>query len=172
VIVVRLFNTIGPRQTGRYGMVVPRFVQQALASERITVYGDGSQSRSFTYVGDVVRALLALADEPRAAGEVFNVGNGEEITIRELAERIRTMTASASPIVTVPYDEAYQQGFEDMPRRVPDIRKIRALVGYEPRVALHDMLSEIIGDADRAAARRRASGRAAQATTTRPLVGA
>lgn len=172
VVVVRLFNTIGPRQTGRYGMVVPRFVAQALADEPITVYGDGSQSRSFTYVGDVVRALIALADEPRAVGEVFNIGNGEEITIRDLAERIRTMTSSKSPIVTIPYDEAYERGFEDMPRRVPDIGKIRALIGYEPRVGLHDMLSEIIGEAERAAARRRASGRAAQPAATRPLLGA
>jgi UDP-glucose 4-epimerase len=155
VVIVRLFNTIGPRQTGRYGMVVPRFVAQALAGEPITVYGDGTQSRSFTYVGDVVRALIALADEPRAVGEVFNIGNGEEITIRELAERIRTMTSSESPIVTIPYDVAYERGFEDMPRRVPDIGKIRALVGYEPRIGLHDMLSEIIGEAEAGAARRR-----------------
>lgn len=163
VIIVRFFNTIGPRQTGRYGMVVPRFVAQALAGEPITVYGDGTQSRSFTYVGDVVRALLGLIDHPDAVGGVFNVGNGEEITIRALAERIRTMTSSASPIVTIPYDEAYEAGFEDMPRRVPDIAKIRALVGYEPRVGLHDMLCEIIGEAERAAARRRSAARVAQA---------
>lgn len=163
VIIVRFFNTIGPRQTGRYGMVVPRFVAQALAGEPITVYGDGTQSRSFTYVGDVVRALLGLIEHPDAVGEVFNVGNGEEITIRALAERIRTMTSSASPIVTIPYDEAYEAGFEDMPRRVPDIAKIRALVGYEPRVGLHDMLCEIIGEAERAAARRRSAARVAQA---------
>ncbi len=161
VVIVRFFNTIGPRQTGRYGMVVPRFVAQALAGEPITVYGDGTQSRSFTYVGDVVRALLALVEHPGAVGEVFNVGNGEEITIRALAERIRTLTSSASPIVTIPYDEAYQAGFEDMPRRVPDIAKIRALVGYAPRVGLHDMLCEIIGDAERAATRRRGAVRAA-----------
>ena len=161
VVIVRFFNTIGPRQTGRYGMVVPRFVAQALAGEPITVYGDGTQSRSFTYVGDVVRALLALVEHPGAVGEVFNVGNGEEITIRALAERIRTLTSSASPIVTIPYDEAYQAGFEDMPRRVPDIAKIRSLVGYAPRVGLHDMLCEIIGEAERAAARRRGAARAA-----------
>ena len=164
VIIVRFFNTIGPRQTGRYGMVVPRFVSQALAGEPITVYGDGTQSRSFTYVGDVVRALLLLVDHPGAVGQVFNVGNGEEISIRALAERVRTMTSSASPIVTIPYDEAYEAGFEDMPRRVPDIGKIRALVGYEPRVGLHDGLSEIIGDAERvAAARRRGPQRPVQA---------
>jgi len=163
VVIVRFFNTIGPRQTGRYGMVVPRFVAQALAGEPITVYGDGTQSRSFTYVGDVVRALLGLVEHPDAVGGVFNVGNGEEITIGALAERIRTMTSSASPIVTIPYDEAYEAGFEDMPRRVPDIAKIRALIGYEPRVGLHDMLSEIIGEAERASSRRRGVGRAAQA---------
>ena len=163
VVIVRFFNTIGPRQTGRYGMVVPRFVTQALAGEPITVYGDGTQSRSFTYVGDVVRALLGLVEHPDAVGEVFNVGNGEEITIRALAERIRTMTSSASPIVTIPYDEAYEAGFEDMPRRVPDIAKIRALIGYEPCVGLHDMLSEIIGEAERASSRRRGVARAAQA---------
>jgi UDP-glucose 4-epimerase len=154
VIIVRLFNTIGPRQTGRYGMVVPRFVSQALAGEPITVYGDGTQSRSFTFVGDVVRALIALADEPRAIGEVFNIGNGEEITIRALAEKIRAMTASKSPIVTIPYDEAYEQGFEDMPRRVPDISKIRALVGYEPAVGLEHILREVIGEAERRMPRR------------------
>ncbi|MBY0279287.1 GDP-mannose 4,6-dehydratase [Candidatus Binatia bacterium] len=163
VVIVRFFNTIGPRQTGRYGMVVPRFVAQALAGDPITVFGDGTQSRSFTYVGDVVRALIALVEHPGAVGQVFNVGNGEEITIRALAERIRAMTSSTSPIVTVPYDQAYEAGFEDMPRRVPDIAKIRALVGYEPRVQLHDMLCEIIGEAEREAVRRRPVGRAAQA---------
>jgi UDP-glucose 4-epimerase len=165
VVIVRFFNTIGPRQTGRYGMVVPRFVAQALAGDPITVFGDGTQSRSFTYVGDVVRALIALVEHPDAPGQVFNVGNGEEISIRALAERIRSMTSSASPIVTVPYDQAYEAGFEDMPRRVPDIAKIRALVGYEPRVQLHDMLCEIIGEAERKTALRRPSaGRAAEAT--------
>ena len=144
VVIVRLFNTIGPRQTGRYGMVVPRFVAQALADEPITVYGDGTQSRSFTYVGDVVRGMIALMTEPKAAGDVFNIGNGAEITMRTLAEKIREMTRSKSPIVHVPYEVAYQPGFEDMPRRVPDIGKIRGLVGYEPRVALDEMLSEII----------------------------
>jgi UDP-glucose 4-epimerase len=144
VIVVRLFNTVGPRQTGRYGMVVPTFVQQALNGEPITVFGDGTQSRSFTYVGDVVRALIALVKEPRAVGDVFNIGNGEEITIRALAERIRARVGSTSPIVSVPYDEAYEAGFEDMQRRVPDISKIRALVGYEPRVQLDEILDRVI----------------------------
>lgn len=144
VVVVRLFNTIGPRQTGRYGMVVPRFVAQALANEPITVYGDGSQSRSFTWVGDVVDGMIALAREPSAVGEIFNIGNGAEITIRALATKIRDMVASDSPIVTVPYDIAYQAGFEDMFRRVPDISKIRNTVGYEPRIALDDMLRAVI----------------------------
>ena len=144
VIIVRLFNTVGPRQTGQYGMVVPNFVRQALAGVPITVFGDGTQSRSFTYVGDVVRAVVALIDEPRAIGQVFNIGNGNEITIAALAERIKAMTNSASPIVTIPYDQAYEAGFEDMPRRVPDISKIRALVGYEPTVELEEILTRVI----------------------------
>ena len=145
VIIVRLFNTVGPRQTGQYGMVVPNFVRQALAGEPITVFGDGTQSRSFTYVGDVVRAMVALINEPRAVGQVFNIGNGSEISIGALAERIKTMTGSHSPIVKIPYDQAYEEGFEDMPRRVPDISKIRALVGYEPTVELDEILTRVIG---------------------------
>ena len=144
VIIVRLFNTVGPRQTGQYGMVVPNFVQQALAGQPITVFGDGTQSRSFTYVGDVVRAVVALINEPRAVGEVFNIGNGREITIGDLALRIKQMTGSQSPIVRIPYDQAYEAGFEDMPRRVPDIAKIRALVGYEPTVELDEILTRVI----------------------------
>jgi UDP-glucose 4-epimerase len=144
VVIIRLFNTVGPRQTGQYGMVVPTFVRQALAGQPITVFGDGTQARSFTYVGDVVSALIALMKEPRAVGQVFNVGNGKEITILALAETIREMTRSRSPIVKVPYDQAYEAGFEDMPRRVPDIGKIRALVGYEPRVELDEILTRVI----------------------------
>ncbi len=144
VIIVRLFNTVGPRQTGRYGMVIPTFVRQALGGEPITVFGDGSQSRSFADVSDVVRGLLALAAEPRAVGEVFNIGNPHEVTIRELAERVRALTGSRSPIVYVPYDQAYEAGFEDMPRRVPDISKIRSLVGFEPTVSLDDILRRVI----------------------------
>ena len=144
VIIVRLFNTVGPRQTGQYGMVVPNFVQQALAGQPITVFGDGTQSRSFTYVGDVVRAVVALINEPRAVGDVFNIGNGTEITIGDLALRIKQMTGSQSPIVRIPYDQAYEAGFEDMPRRVPDIAKIRALVGYEPTVELDEILTRVI----------------------------
>ncbi len=144
VVVVRLFNTVGPRQTGQYGMVLPTFVRQALAGEPITVFGDGTQSRSFTYVGDVVDALAKLANETRAVGQVFNIGSTEEIAIGDLAERVRTLTGSRSAIRFVPYDEAYEAGFEDMPRRVPDISKIRALVGYEPRVQLDEILTRVI----------------------------
>ena len=144
VIIVRLFNTVGPRQTGQYGMVIPNFVRQALAGQPITVFGDGTQSRSFTYVGDVVRALVALIDEPRAVGQVFNIGNGREISIGDLAERVRTLTGSKSEIVKIPYDQAYESGFEDMPRRVPDISKISALVGYRPTVELDEILERVI----------------------------
>jgi UDP-glucose 4-epimerase len=144
VVIIRLFNTVGPRQTGQYGMVIPTFVRQALAGQPITVFGDGAQSRSFTYVGDVVRAMLALIDEPRAVGHVFNIGNGREISIEDLAARVRTLTGSSSPIVKIPYDQAYEAGFEDMPRRVPDISKIRSLVGYEPTVELDEILARVI----------------------------
>jgi len=144
VIVVRLFNTVGPRQTGQYGMVIPNFVRQALAGQPITVFGDGTQSRSFTYVGDVVRAMVALIDEPRAVGQVFNIGNGHEITIRQLADKVKQMTGSSSEIVTVPYERAYEAGFEDMPRRVPDIGRIQALVGYRPTVELDETLTRVI----------------------------
>ena len=144
VIIVRLFNTVGPRQTGQYGMVIPNFVRQALAGQPITVFGDGTQSRSFTYVGDVVRAMVALINEPRAVGQVFNIGNGNEITIAELAEKVRKMTGSSSEIVKVPYEKAYEAGFEDMPRRVPDISRIRALIGYEPTVELDETLTRVI----------------------------
>jgi UDP-glucose 4-epimerase len=144
VIIIRLFNTVGPRQTGQYGMVIPTFVRQALAGQPITVYGEGDQSRSFTYVGDVVRAVVALIDEPRAIGQVFNIGNGREITIAELAEKVRTLTGSSSEIVRIPYDQAYESGFEDMPRRVPDISKIAGLIGYAPTVELDDILRRVI----------------------------
>jgi UDP-glucose 4-epimerase len=150
VIIVRLFNTVGPRQTGQYGMVVPNFVQQALAGQPITVFGDGTQSRSFTYVGDVVRAMVALINEPRAVGQVFNIGNGTEITIGDLAARIKQITGSKSPIVKIPYDQAYEAGFEDMPRRVPDISKIRALIGYEPTVELDEILTRVIASLETA----------------------
>jgi UDP-glucose 4-epimerase len=144
VIVVRLFNTVGPRQTGQYGMVIPNFVRQALAGQPITVFGDGTQSRSFTYVGDVVKAMLALIDEPRAIGQVFNIGNGHEIAIGDLAAKVKKMTGSSSEIVTIPYEKAYEAGFEDMPRRVPDITRIQALVGYQPSVELDETLTRVI----------------------------
>ena len=144
VIVIRLFNTVGPRQTGQYGMVIPTFVRQALAGQPITVFGDGTQRRSFTYVGDVVDGLIGLMNEPKAVGQVFNIGNGEEISMRALAEKIKAMAESTSDIVTIPYDQAYEAGFEDMPRRVPDITKIRGLVGYEPKVQLDEILTRVI----------------------------
>jgi UDP-glucose 4-epimerase len=143
VVIVRLFNTVGPRQTSRYGMVLPSFVRQALAGQPITVYGDGTQSRCFGYVGDVVRAVGLLAREPAAVGEVFNVGNDEEITIGALAAKVKAMTGSSSDIVTVPYDVAYEAGFEDMSRRVPDLSKIRRVIGYEPRVGLEQIIAEV-----------------------------
>jgi len=143
VIIARLFNTVGPRQTGQYGMVIPNFVQQALAGRPIRVFGDGRQTRSFTYVGDVVRALIGLAGEPRSVGQVFNIGNPEEISMLELAERVRSVTGSASGIELVPYEEAYGPGFEDMRRRVPDISKIREYIGFEPTVGLDEILRRV-----------------------------
>ena len=144
VIIVRFFNTVGPRQTGTYGMVIPNFVRQALAGESITVFGDGLQTRSFSHVADVVGALLKLVVEPRAIGQVINIGNTQEVTIRALAERVRELAGSNSPIKLVPYDEAYESGFEDMPRRVPDLTKIEALIGYRPRYSLDDILTQVI----------------------------
>ena len=144
VIVVRLFNTVGPRQTGRYGMVIPNFVQQALEGTPITVYGDGQQRRAFGYVGDVVDGLLKLVGEPRAVGQVFNLGNAEETSIYDLAHRIKTLADSKSEIVLIPYDQAYEAGFEDMPRRVPDLTKITKLVGYMPNVTLEAILLRVI----------------------------
>jgi UDP-glucose 4-epimerase len=145
VCVFRLFNTVGPRQTGRYGMVIPNFVKQALLGHPITVFGDGTQSRCFTYIGDVVGQLVALAENPKAVGEVFNIGNDrEEVTILDLARRVKQRTESKSEITLVPYDKAYEEGFEDMPRRVPDIAKIRALTGYEPTVELDEILTRVI----------------------------
>lgn len=146
VIIVRLFNTVGPRQTGRYGMVVPNFVQQALKGTPITVYGDGLQSRAFSYVGDVVHALVKLVKEPHAIGEVINLGSSEEISIMELARRVKTLTQSKSEIVLVPYDQAYESGFEDMPRRLPDLTKINRLIGYQPTIDLDEILRRVIAD--------------------------
>ena len=142
--VVRLFNTVGPRQTGRYGMVVPSFVRQALQNENITIFGDGTQRRCFLHVADAVEALLALMLKSEAVGEVYNIGSAEEVTIRGLAEKVKAMTKSASQIVLIPYNEAYEEGFEDMLRRVPDISKLRALTGFVPRYALDDTLRDVI----------------------------
>ncbi|MGH9389200.1 MAG: GDP-mannose 4,6-dehydratase [Vicinamibacteria bacterium] len=144
VTVVRLFNTVGPRQTGRYGMVIPNFVRQALAGAPITVHGDGSQRRCFTDVSDVVRALLGLIDHEGAVGEVFNVGSQQEISILDLAKKVKAKTMSASEIVFVPYEKAYEEGFEDMPRRIPDTSKIEKLIGYRPTVSLERILERVI----------------------------
>lgn len=143
-VVVRIFNTIGPRQTGQYGMVVPRFVRQAFLGEPITVYGDGKQQRSFTWVGDVVGAIIKLIQTPQAYGEVFNVGHSKEISILELASMVIEMTGSRSKIILVPYDQAYEEGFEDMRRRVPDLSKIENLIGYKPSMNLPELLRQII----------------------------
>lgn len=143
-IVVRLFNTVGPRQTGQYGMVIPTFVKQALAGRPITVYGDGKQSRCFGYVGDIVGALIGLMEKDDAVGQVFNIGSNQEITILDLARRVKELTQSSSEIVFVPYDEAYEEGFEDMPRRVPDISKIGDLVGFRPQMNLDGILKTVI----------------------------
>jgi UDP-glucose 4-epimerase len=144
VVIMRFFNTIGPRQTGRYGMVVPRFVRQALKNEPIEVYGDGKQTRSFTDVADVVAAILKLANHPLAPGQVFNIGSQQEVAINELAEMVILLTQSTSLIRHVPYDEAYAPGFEDMRRRVPSIEKITNLIGYQPHNSLEDTLLRVI----------------------------
>jgi len=146
VVIVRLFNTVGPRQTGAYGMVVPRFMKQALLNEPITVYGDGQQSRCFGYVEDVVRGIIALSEEPRAVGQVFNLGATSEITIEKLARRVISLTRSKSKLVFVPYDKAYESGFEDMRRRVPNISKASKLVGYRPTVGLDEIIRRVAAD--------------------------
>jgi UDP-glucose 4-epimerase len=143
-VVVRLFNTVGPRQTGRYGMVIPNFVRQALANEPITVYGDGTQRRCFLHVSDAVRALTALMETDAAVGEVHNIGNTEEVTIQELAERVRDMAGSSSEIVYVPYSVAYEENFEDMPRRVPSLEKIGRTIGWSPDKSLDEILESVI----------------------------
>jgi UDP-glucose 4-epimerase len=146
VVVTRFFNTVGPRQTGRYGMVIPRFIDWALAGEPIQVYGAGDQSRCFCNVADSVRAIIGLANEPAAVGEIINVGTDEEITIENLARQIKAMAGSSSEIVHVPYDEAYAPGFEDMQRRVPDISKIRRVTGWQPEITLEQTLAQVIAD--------------------------
>ena len=145
-VIARLFNTVGPRQTGRYGMVVPNLVVQALTGRDITVFGDGAQSRCFTHVHDTVDALVGIAGHPDANGEVYNVGSDHEITIIELATRIKRMTGSDSKIVFVSYGRAYEEGFEDVRRRVPDISKLTRLIGYRPRLSLDETLESIIAD--------------------------
>jgi UDP-glucose 4-epimerase len=144
VVVMRFFNTVGPRQTGRYGMVVPRFVRQALLNEPITIYGDGEQSRCFADVADIIGAIYKLSSNPAAVGQVFNIGSTEEVNIRELAERVIAATGSQSRIIYVPYEEAYAPGFEDMRRRVPDLSKVYQLIGYEPHFTLDDTLKRVI----------------------------
>ena len=144
VIIVRFFNTVGPRQTGQYGMVIPNFVRQALAGEAITVFGDGTQSRAFTHVSDVVGALLKLMIEPKAIGQVINIGNTQEVTIGDLAKRVRELTGSQSVIKFIPYEEAYESGFEDMPRRLPDLSKVSGLIGYTTKNTLDDILTHVI----------------------------
>lgn len=143
-IIARLFNTVGPRQTGAYGMVIPRFVDQALNGNPLTIYGDGTQTRTFTYVKDVVQAFMALMETEEAVGEVFNVGGTEEISISRLAETIITLTASDSRIEYIPYEKAFGKDFEDMQRRVPGIQKINRLVGFEPKTSLDEILRQII----------------------------
>ncbi len=144
VVIVRLFNTCGPRQTGNYGMVVPRFIEQAISGIPITIYGDGNQTRSFAYVSDVVNGMVSLADHPEAAGEIFNLGGNEKITISDLAKKIKKVSKSNSEIVYLPYEEVYGEGFEDMRHRIPDTTKVRNLIGYVPRVGLDDALKKTI----------------------------
>lgn len=143
-VVGRLFNTVGPRQTGQYGMVVPTFVKQALSGQPLTVFGDGTQSRCFTHVRDVVTALIALMQRPEAYGQVFNIGNTEEISISQLAEQVVRRTGTRSSITLIPYEKAYEPGFEDMPRRVPDIRKVQNLIGWQPTIGLGQILDDVI----------------------------
>jgi UDP-glucose 4-epimerase len=163
VVIARLFNTVGPRQTGRYGMVIPRLVEQALTGAPITVYGDGRQSRCFGYVGDVVRMLVALSQAPAAVGQIVNIGNDEEISITGLAQQIKRQAESASDIVYVPYDVAYTHGFEDMQRRVPDLTKLERLINERPRTSLEQILASVIDDTRR---RMPPAARAAGAATS------
>ena len=142
--VIRLFNTVGPRQTGRYGMVIPTFVRQALSGQPITVFGSGEQSRCFCHVADIIQGIQALAVEDRAVGEVFNLGGTEEIAITGLAERIKRLTDARSPIQRLSYDEAYEQGFEDMMRRVPDTTKAKRLIGFEPTRNLDEIIRDVV----------------------------
>ncbi len=158
VVIVRLFNTVGPRQTGRYGMVVPRFVEQALTGAPLTVYGTGRQTRSFTWVGDVVGALATLIGTPAAVGQIFNIGHEEQVTILELAERVKRVAGSDAPIRFIPYTEAYREGFEDMLHRLPDISKAHRVIGYRPTKGLTAILEDVVAD-HRARSARGSGGR-------------
>lgn len=153
-IIVRLFNTVGPRQSGAYGMVIPRFVSQALAGEPLQVHGNGKQSRCFLHVTDVVEALTKLMSHPAAIGQVFNIGSQEEVTIDELAQRVIRITRSASRVVYVPYEEAYEEGFEDMPRRVPDTTKVHNLIGFTPTLTLDQIIASVVAGARKGRRRR------------------
>lgn len=144
VIIARLFNTVGPRQVGRYGMVLPNFVKQSIKNEPITIYGDGKQSRSFTYVGDCIAVLQGLMESDKSPGQVFNIGNSQEITIEDLAKRVRELSGSSSELKYIPYEEAYDVGFEDMQRRCPDNRKIKELLGYKPSLSLDELIKVTI----------------------------
>lgn len=144
VVIARFFNTVGPRQTGRYGMVVPNLVQQALKGQPLTIYGDGQQSRCFTHVQDSIRCQQALMNHPGAVGEIFNIGSSQEVTIEQLARRILTLTESSSTLRFIPYEEAYEKGFEDMRRRVPDTNKLRSLLSFAPESNLDDILKDVI----------------------------
>jgi UDP-glucose 4-epimerase len=146
VIIPRFFNTVGPRQTGRYGMVLPTLVAQALQGDPLTVYGSGRQSRCFGHVGDVVAAVLALVGTPAAVGQVVNIGSQDEVTILQLAEVVRELTQTDSDIVLVPYTEAYAEGFEDMQRRVPDVSKLERLIGFRPRTTLEEIVRDVVAD--------------------------
>ena len=143
-VVARLFNTVGPRQTGQYGMVIPTFVKQAMSGRPLTVYGDGEQTRSFSYVTDVVEAIIKISEHPEAVGQIFNIGTDEEISILDLAHLVREITQSKSDILLIPYDEAYEKGFEDMRKRIPDTRKVRDLVGFQPKVELKEMIQRVM----------------------------
>lgn len=144
VVIVRLFNTCGPRQTERYGMVIPRFIKQALLTYPITIFGDGKQTRCFSYVGDVIQGIISLMNEPKAEGEIFNLGNDEEINIENLAKKVKEIVQSKSTIEYIPYEKAYEKGFEDFQRRVPDLSKAKKLIGYQPKVNLDGILKKTI----------------------------
>ena len=145
-VIVRLFNTVGPRQTGSYGMVIPRFVSQALRNDAITVYGSGDQTRCFCFVGDIVKGMVDLCNTPEAFGKVFNLGGNEEVSIRDLAERIIAAAGSTSKVEYIPYDVAYEEGFEDMQRRVPDTTRAFNLIGFQPTVGLDDIIAQVIDE--------------------------